>query len=621
MTNVSLREQSAAASYAHPMRPFAASLLIALLGCSAAKNTDDSFDDPDGGANAEGGIDLEGGLDLDGSLDGAMKGPLGCSGDLQSVTDEKGVVQMKCPPDQGCFKGECIAACDAAAKSKGNVGCDFVAATPSFYPSITPPCFAVFLANNWSKPVKINVTRGGASYDITSFGRIPTSGSTDANAWPTVPSSGLPQGQVAVLFMSSDPSSSNAGFALKCPVNQAVAGGTAVSGSGKGTAFSIRTDAPVSAYDILPYGGARSFLPSAQLLLPTTAWGTNYVAVVPPIVGTGGPQWGQVVAAADGTKITINPTQNLPAAGGIPAATKGIATSFTLNRGEYVQWQPTLEMSGSILGSDKPVAFIGGSGYLCLKTSTSPTGGGCDSGHQMIPPISALASEYAPAPYVTRRADLAPESVLYRIVGMVDGTKLAYEPAISGAPTTLSRGTVVNFEATGPFIVKSQDAAHPFYVAQMMAGAKTTSGSRPGATVSLGFGGTDLGDEEFVNVLPPAQFLTKYVFFTDPTYSTTNLVLTRVKGTAGFKDVKVACAGTLKGWKPIGTSGKYEYTDIDLVRTAKGVGGCTNGPQVAESEGQFGLVVWGTDTYSSYAYPGGGNVGTINTVIVDPVPK
>src|SRR5262249_1375410 len=37
----------------------------------------------------------------------------------------------------------------------------------------------------------------------------------------------------------------------------------------------------VSAYDILPYGGALSYLPSAELLLPTTAWGTNYVAAGP----------------------------------------------------------------------------------------------------------------------------------------------------------------------------------------------------------------------------------------------------------------------------------------------------------------------------------------------------
>ncbi len=606
------------------MRGLAARVaVVAILGCSASKDAGDDNLDPDArsadGSTIEGGIDIDGGLITDSALDGSKTGPLGCSGDLQSVTDEKGVVQKKCPSDQGCFKGECIPACEAAAKSKGNVGCDFLAATPSFYPSITPPCFAVFVANNWSKPVKITVSRAGTSYDVTSFGRIPNSG-TDAAAWPTVPATGVPEGQVAVLFMSSDPSSTNAGFPLKCPVPQAVAGGTAVTGSGKGQAFTISTDAPVSAYDILPYGGARSFLPSAQLLLPTTAWGTNYVAVVPPIVGMGGPQWGQVVASADATTIKINPTQNLPAAGGVPAAAKGVVSTFTLNRGEVVQWQPSLEMSGSIISSDKPIAFVGGTGYLCLRSGTS-SGGGCDSGHQMIPPISALGSEYAPTPFVTRRADLKDEAIPYRIVGMVDGTSLKYEPAVPGAPTTLARGAVASFEATGPFIVKSQDADHPFYVGQMMPGCKVTGGSRPGATVSIFGSMTELGDEEFVNVLPPMQFLTKYVFFTDPTYSTTNLVLTRVKGPAGFKDVKVGCSGTVSGWKPIGSSGQYEWAEVELVRKAVGVGSCKNGPQVAESEGQFGLVVWGTDTYASYAYPGGGNVGSINTVVVDPVPK
>ena len=603
------------------MRALLLSVLV-LAACSAGKEVgEDGLITPDGGKpGEEGGIDIDGGLNVDATNDGSPVGLLGCSGDLQSVTDEKGVVQKKCPADQGCFKGACIPACEAAAKSKGNVGCDFLAATPSFYPSITPPCFAVFLANNWSRPVKINVTRGGASYDVTTFGRIP-SGGTDATAWPTVPATGLPPDQVAVLFMSSDPSSANAGFPLKCPVPQAVAGGTAVVNSGRGQAFTITTDAPVSAYDILPYGGARSFLPSAELLLPTTAWGTNYVAVVPPIQGMGGPQWGQVVAAADGTTITINPTQNLPAAGGAPAAPKGVATKFTLNRGELVQWQPALEMSGSIISSDKPIAFIGGTGYLCLTSSTATAGGGCDSGHQMIPPISALGSEYAPVAYVTRRKDLAPESVPYRIVGMVDGTTLTFDPPVPGAPATLARGAIGSFQATGSFIVKSQDKDHPFYVGQMMAGAKVTSGSRPGASVSLGFVPMDLGDEEFVNVLPPAQFLTKYVFFTDPTYSTTNLVLTRVKGAGGFKEVKVGCLGAVSGWKPVGTSGQYESAEVELVRGNTGVGSCKNGPQVAESDGQFGLVVWGTDTYASYAYPGGGNVGSINTVVVDPVPK
>ncbi|MBI2394181.1 MAG: IgGFc-binding protein [Deltaproteobacteria bacterium] len=598
------------------------SMLACSAACSAGKHAGEpppEHEAPDAepiGASAVE-VERDGGLALDGALDGATTIHLGCSGDLRSVTDDKGVVQKTCASDQGCFEGECIAACDAAAKSKGNVGCKFIAATPSFYSWIAPPCFAVFLANNWSRDVKISVSRAGTALDVTSFGRIPN-GSADAAAWPRVPPTGLPPGQVAVLFMSSDPTSTNRGYALGCPVAQAASGPTAVPGTGKGQAFVVQTDAPVSAYDMLPYGGAKSFLPSAQLLLPTSAWGTNYVAVVPPESGPG-PQWGQIVASEDGTTIKINPTRHLAGGGGAPAAAAGAVTTLTLNAGEYVQWQPSSDMSGSIVQADKRIAFVGGTGDLCL-TSTTTTGGGCDSGHQMIAPVSALGSEYAAAPYVTRRADLAPESVLYRIVGTVDGTTLELDPPIEGAPAALSRGTVASFETTRSFVVKSQDANHPFYLGQMMSGAQVTSGSRPGATVSIGLP-LDLGDEEFVSVLPPAQFLTKYVFFTDPTYSTTNLVLTRVKGPSGFADVTLKCLGVVGGWKPLGKSGRYESAEVDLVRAGKGVGACSNGPQVAESAGRFGLVVWGTDTYSSYAYPGGGNVGSINTVVVDPLPR
>ena len=41
----------------------------------------------------------------------------------------------------------------------------------------------------------------------------------------------------------------------------------------------------------------------------------------------------------------------------------------------------------------------------------------------------------------------------------------------------------------------------------------------------------------------------------------------------------------------------------------------------AESTGRFGVMVWGLDSCSSYAYPAGGSVAPINTVIVPPTPK
>jgi hypothetical protein len=206
------------------------------------------------------------------------------------------------------------------------------------------------------------------------------------------------------------------------------------------------------------------------------------------------------------------------------------------------------------------------------------------------------------APFHSRIS--VPESIPYRLVGIVDDTSLSYDPPQPDAPSSLRRGEVGQFEATVAFTVRSQDDAHPFYAAQIM----------PGCGM-----GDPTGDEEFVNVIPSGQYLTKYVFFTDPTYTTTNLVFVRKKTETGFHDVEVACLGTISGWTNVGTEEKYQVADADLVRHGVSVGSCTNGRHVAESEGPFTLVVWGLDTWASYGYPAGSGTVPLHSVVVDPV--
>jgi hypothetical protein len=552
---------------------------------------------------------------------GSNQAGTSCSSDLHDVLDDQGNVVSTCPDDQGCAAGACVPACDAAAASQGSVGCDFVVATPSFNYYNAPPCFAVFLANNWPKDATVTISRGGQTFDATMFGRVPD-GTANAAAWPSVPSTGISSSNVGVFFLGSDPTSQNIGYSLACPVTPAVSttGGSAIysgaaGATGTGQAFHITTSYPVSAYDILPYGGATSFLPSAELLLPTTAWGTNYVTAGPLSNDGGvGAGWGQVVAAMDNTTVTISPSVALPGGNGVAAAPANAMTSYTLGAGQYIQWQNTGDMSGSVITSNNPVSFTGGTTYLCASSATS-SGGGCDSGHQLVPPVSALGFEYVAPPYATRRADMQEESIKYRLVGTTAGTTLVYDPPINGAPATIGVGQVAEFEATGPFKVTSQDAMHPFYVGQYMSGCQVTSGSRPGANDAIGAGFACLGDEEYVNILPPAQWLSSYVFFTDPTYTTTNLVVTRKAGTTGFQDVTIDCLGTISGWQPVGTSGEYQVTNVDLQRLTP-VGTCTNGRHTASSAGAFNIMVWGLADFSSYAYPAGGNVGKINPVVV-----
>jgi hypothetical protein len=589
---------------------------IVAVACSAGKGG--SNKDDDDGAGASGAGPSTGGsggssLTLSGGSGGSGAGSsLGCSSDLQYVVDGNGTVVDTCWPDMGCSAGMCVPSCQAAAETKGNVSCDFTVATPHFYAGIAPPCFAVFVANNWPEDADITISRGGMTYDASTYGRIadPTG---NAATWQPVPATGVPPGKVAVLFLSHDPSSNNV-TPLTCPIAPAIsqASGTAVwssggANSGVGQAWKVTTSVPVSGYDILPYGGASSYLPSAELVIPTTAWGTNYMAVTPK--PSSGPPWGQIVAAEDNTVVQILPSIALPPAGTVPAAPANVTTSFTLNAGQYVQWQlgTGQDMSGTVIQSDKPVSFTGGDAYICYTSSTS-SGGGCDSAHQMIPPIQALGFEYVAPPYADRGG--IPESLPYRLVGTVDGTTLTYDPAPPpGAPTALSAGQIANFEAVGAFTVTSQDKDHPIYLGQMMTGCFT--GNNPNCN----------GDEEYVNILPPAQFLKKYVFFTDPTYTSTNLVLVRVDDGDGFKDVTVDCLGAVQDWQPVGSSGRYQIAKPYLVRESVPTGTCTNGPHVAESDGSFGVMVWGLSNAASYGYPAGGSIASLTTIVVPPTPR
>lgn len=603
---------------------------LALAGACSAEGETKGFEETSGAGASGGGTSStgQGGDDLTtvGSGGGNTTSS-GCSADLQDRVDANGVVVEHCPPDQGCFEGACIPACEAAASSQGSIGCEYLTITPPFIENessgsmLDGPCFAVFVANTWGRDAKLSLRYGGQVIDAAPYARIP-SGIGVSTVYSPLPDTGLPPGEVAVLFLSHKPGAAHPiGTSLQCPVTPAVLADTAVHGSGRGSSFEVTSDTPITAYSILPYGGSVSYLPSASLLHPRTAWGTNYLAVSPHPELTG-QLWLTLVGREDGTTVSLLPSANLVGGPNVPSAPPNVVTTVTLGAGEVVQWLGA-DPTGTILQSDKPVGAWAGSTYLYVATGTSLSGGGQDSAHQELLPVSSLGNSYVGGGVVTRIASMQPESVLYRIVGVVDGTSLTWDPALPfGAPSLLNPGQVVEFESSTYFSVTSQDGDHPFSMFQYMGGANDMD--RPGCSPSPPVSGIPcgLGDEEWVTLLPPAQFLRRYVFFTDPTYATTNLVITRVKGPQGFSDVSIECLGTVTGFQPVGAAGALEVAHVDLYRGGVGaVPACATSRHVATSDGAFGITVWGTDYYASYAYPAGGNLGTINTVVVPPVPK
>ncbi len=584
----------------------------------------------------DGGAGGDGSAKGDSNTFGTDSGPpcaVHCSSDLHSILDCNDNVYKTCPDNQGCNGETCVSPCDAAKANKSSIGCDYYAVNPDTSYA-AGACFAAFIANTWTSPVRISVDYAGQALTASTFTRVPQ-GSGRSITYQPLTNGKLDPGQVAVVFLAQFGPQSI--YTPACPAGVTAgvtASDAAPHGTSIGKAFHIVTDAPVVAYDIFPYGGGVSAITSATLLLPTSAWDTNYIAVDAYAGSTGGTVGSNspfldVVAAEDATQITISPTAAIMAGTGVVGSPLGVPVSYTINKGQVLHFNQNAELTGSPIQSDKPIAVFGGNSCMGVPISQSA----CDAAHQQIPPVRALGHEYVAVRYRNRFPGIE-ESPPWRVVGAVDRTTLTYEPSAPvGAPTTLASGQMAEFKASSPFVVTSQDDKHPFYLGGYMTGA---------GEVDQTFG-DGRGDPEFVNVIPPQEYLASYIFFTDPTYPETNLVLVRTKAKDGtFKDVNLDClGGPVEGWKPIGTSGNYEFARVDLVTgNFSKVAGCDNGRREIHSAAAFGLTVWGWGSsvtgggvdpddlssgfysqYVSYAYPAGASVHPINAVVVTPIPR
>src|SRR5262249_26061441 len=149
----------------------------------------------------------------------------------------------------------------------------------------TGTCYAVFVVNQWSSGARarLQVSLGDKVLPIDQFARIPSGTGTGITYGAYDSTQGLAQDDIAILFPSRDPNHVNENDApvllAHWPdgVTAAIVGDAAFHGTGVATAFRIQANVPVVASQMLPYGGGRARVTGSTLLLPTSAWSTNYV--------------------------------------------------------------------------------------------------------------------------------------------------------------------------------------------------------------------------------------------------------------------------------------------------------------------------------------------------------
>ncbi|HEY0713222.1 MAG TPA: IgGFc-binding protein, partial [Polyangia bacterium] len=467
----------------------------------------------------------------------------------------------------------------------GNAGCSFYAAEP---PLVTDGggCYALMVVNPGTRPAKLNLGRAGESFAMAQVARLPRGSGPTLAYQPYNEVAGLAPGDVAIIFLAGKRPLGEMGVMTApeatnpttCPAGIATAVAVSTNhnpGSHVGQAFHLTSDHPVIAYDVNPYGGVRSYVTSSSLLVPSENWSANYVAVVPrqpkPVTRLDWREFAKygrdtqtfvlVVAREDDTMVTLRAPVPIEGGGGVPVAEGGQPMRIHLKAGQFAQVmerRPLQDLSpglsGTLISSDKPVGVIGGTPCMYVPTGTIA----CDAVHQQVPPLSTWGHEHAAVRYRDRLSGTN-EAVPWQIVAAVNDTVLTYTPSPPTPyeppgglpplpiPTRLSAGETVQFWTNEPFVVRSQDAAHPIHLAGMMTGGAFMFETR------IGYPG-GAGDPEFVNVVPTDQYQTDTTFFTDPTYSETSLVVVRKPGSDGrFADVKLACAAApIARWSQVG---------------------------------------------------------------------
>jgi hypothetical protein len=140
-----------------------------------------------------------------------------------------------------------------------------------------------------------------------------------------------------------------------------------------------------------------------------------------------------------------------------------------------------------------------------------------------IPPVGDWGRAYAFARQ-DNRPPATGERSLIRVIASADGTTLSYAPAApAGAPIALDSGQMGTFWSYNPFVISSQDTAHPFFLMAYMVDPCDFDDT-PSAE-----GGAHEGSSAMSAVPPIDHWGMTYDFFMPYNYPASEIVLVRLE--------------------------------------------------------------------------------------------
>jgi hypothetical protein len=451
--------------------------------------------------------------------------------------------------------------CDEAASGKSTVGCKFFAVDMDAHDGVEGSQYAVGVANVQlaaMATVTVEVKEGGV--------------------WQTI---GGPQpiGPLQ-LFTFNLPDRHTDDSALKV-----------------GGAYRVTSDVPVVAYQFNPVDGASSYLSDAAMLYPAAALDTvNQVTSWKSMFDnseTFQHSYATVIATADGTMVTVDPSVVTAAGPGVPQGAPGAPFSLPLQEGDVlsvaVQKIPD-SMTGTKITSNKdhPVAVFAGQECALIPAAVCC----CDHLEEQLAGVRLWGKNFIAARMPVRNPG-SPEATLWQIYASEDGTNVTItsDAGVTGIPSKqflLNQGEVTEMYVSGPPGEEGDfeiSADRPIAVYGYMVGSENF--------------GSDIGDPAMVAMAPTEQYLPRYVVLVPGTWLNDFAVLTRPVGAQILLD---GVAIPDSAFNPVAATG----FEVARVLVPDGVHVLDGGVE------PFSVVIVGYDQWDSYAYLGGTGTGKIN---------
>jgi hypothetical protein len=553
---------------------------------------------------------------------------LRCGADGQARTKVE-----TCDAEHGfaCRSGVCTNLCDEASRQHSNVGCEY-----------------------WGVDLDNAVTSQGNAA-AQQYAVVVSNAEPDLVASVTVEEDtaapGQPQQLRTVATARVGPHSLEV-FKLGPKEVDGSANGTFNTGTHTALsrgAYRIRTDVPIVAYQFNPLENVNVFSNDASLLYPTAALGSgggrSYVIAGWPqtiaISENPAQDFGlnlraflAIVGTTPDTHVHLKTTARIVGGGPVPnGVDKGGELDVTLQPFEVLNLETgdfNADFTGTLIDASGPVAVFPGSEASDAPFFATIAQRSCCADHleDQATPLRSVGKRYVLGRVPNRAKAIAAaggaiapfdEPEFYRVVATTTGktTVTTTLPAPFNAFELDGEGADFTITATQDFVLT---ASQPVIVADVQA-------SQEAAGVARGLPG---GDPSLTFVAPLEQWRNDYVLLTPDKYSFDFLVITAPFGAQVFIDglpidgtvCEVAPGDgldekTRKAKDPpfVVYRCQLSFPTIDPTKTAPNnvlPGRQNDGVHRVQADYPVGVLVYGFDSFVSYAYAGGTELKDLN---------